>query len=156
MEMKIRFFRVGNACLFSRRAQVFFETPVWPISSPESTFLLVSTRNTGHFQFMCSHNEGYPASRVSFGLDKSGRGKKTLSAASTFRMDHASKFKCNFGVSHVWPLTTKRKQTVGIFSNNSGKHTTTKESFHSKLKIVHTFKIVISFSWWKIYRFLSY
>ena len=40
--------------------------------------------------------------------------------------------------------TTKSKQTVGIFSNNSGKHTTTKESFPWKLKIVQVFKIAIS------------
>ena len=37
--------------------------------------------------------------------------------------------------------TTKPKQTVGIFSKNSGKHTTTKESFPSKLKIVQVFKL---------------
>ena len=41
--------------------------------------------------------------------------------------------------------TTKPKQTVGIFSNNSGKHTTIKESFPSKLKIVQVFKLPCQF-----------
>ena len=41
--------------------------------------------------------------------------------------------------------TTKPKQTVGIFSKNSGKHTTTKESFPLKLKIVQVFKLPFQF-----------
>ena len=41
--------------------------------------------------------------------------------------------------------TTKPKQTVGIFSNNSGKHTTIKESFPSKVKIVQVFKLSSQF-----------
>ena len=41
--------------------------------------------------------------------------------------------------------TTKPKQTVGIFLKNSGKHTTTKESFPSKLKIVQVFKLPFQF-----------
>ena len=46
------------------------------------------------------------------------------------------------------PNSTKPKQTVGIFSKNSGKHTTTKESFPSKLKIILVFSE-------KINRFLN-
>ena len=50
--------------------------------------------------------------------------------------------------------TTKPKQTVGIFSNNSGKHTTTKESFPSKLKRIQVFKLPFQFLL-KNYRFLN-
>ena len=79
-------------------------------------------------------------------LDKSVRGKNTLLAAVTFFIEHALKIQLSqFGVSHALPVTTKSKQTVGIFSNNSGKHTTTKESFHWKLKMVHTFKLPFHF-----------
>ena len=41
--------------------------------------------------------------------------------------------------------TTKRKQTVGMFSNNSDKQTTSKESLPWKLKIVQTFKLPFHF-----------
>ena len=51
--------------------------------------------------------------------------------------------------------TTKPKQTVGIFSNNSGKHMTTKETFPSKLKIVQVFKLPFQFLLKKISRFLN-
>ena len=51
--------------------------------------------------------------------------------------------------------TTKPKQTVGIFSKNSGRHTTTKESFPSKLKIVQVFKLPFQFFTEKINRFLN-
>ena len=49
--------------------------------------------------------------------------------------------------------TTKPKQTVGIFSKNSGKHTTTKESFPLKLKIAQVFKLSFQFLQKKINRF---
>ena len=51
--------------------------------------------------------------------------------------------------------TTKPKQTVGIFSKNSGKHTTTKESLPLKLKIVQVFKLPFQFLLKKINRFLN-
>ena len=45
--------------------------------------------------------------------------------------------------------TTKPKQTVGIFSKNSGKHMTTKESFPLKVKIVQVFKLSFCSFYWK-------
>ena len=51
--------------------------------------------------------------------------------------------------------TTKPKQTVGIFLKNSGKHTATKESFPSKLKIVQVFKLPFSLFTEKNNRFLN-
>ena len=49
--------------------------------------------------------------------------------------------------------TTKPKQTLGIFSKNLGKHMTTNESFHSKLKIVQVFKLPFQFLLKKSNRF---
>ena len=40
---------------------------------------------------------------------------------------------------------TKPDQAVGIFSKNSSKHTTTKESFPSKLRIAQVFKLPFQF-----------
>ena len=51
--------------------------------------------------------------------------------------------------------TTKPKQIVGIFSNNSGKHTTTKDSFPWKVKIVRVFQLPFQFLTEKINRFLN-
>ena len=76
----------------------------------------------------------------------SGRGKKTLLAVSTFRIEHTLKIQMSqFGVGHVW-----------IFLNNSGKHTITKESFYLKPEVVHTFQLpFFIFFIKKIYRFLA-
>ena len=53
--------------------------------------------------------------------------------------------------------TTKPKQRVGIFWKNSGKHTTTKESFplKQKVKIVQVFKLPFQFLLKKINKFFN-
>ena len=101
----------------------------------------------------------YPASRVSLDLPRLvGKRKETLRASSTFRVEHVLKIQTYSGVSHARLVTAKpqnQKKTVGIFSNNSGKNMTTKESFPSKLKIVQVFKLPFQFLLKKINRFLN-
>ena len=67
-------------------------------------------------------------------LDQSGRGRRLCTDSPTFRVEHALKKPNVFGCqSRVTSnrKTTKPKQTLGIFSKNSGKRTTTMQGIIS-------------------------
>ena len=120
----------------------------------EENPLVFTTSVPCHIKNSFYLNGDYSASRVSFDLPRQV-GKRKVDSASRLDIScwafakNSNLFGSQSRVTYNCK-TTKPKQTVGIFSKNSGKHTTTKALKQFKFLDFH-----FSFYWKKIKKFLN-